>query len=260
MHWNHALLTIAKIKKYSELLQSNFPDYTVNFHFDFFDFPYVMKPKTNNKGGVAVPKEDPSLQQFRDFVYSRQVRSESVVKGKAKSQESRQHLPGEPDKKLVYEVQPEKKTTTFFVAEDRGDKLFQLSQKEIRTAKQVVEESFRPTHSIDGHAGTIVNSGGYRLDLQGYINNCGTKWANVQLQYGMRKAGTSNTYAQVLIPTEDPVDYSHDVRLKAINLSLQYRVAVWVRTVPATPEELKAPVRDDFSADQNAKVSQKPKK
>ncbi|KAK4021561.1 hypothetical protein OUZ56_003475 [Daphnia magna] len=138
-------------------------------------------------------------------------------------------------------------TITFFVTEDQGDNLYELSHKEIKIAKQVIAETFRPTHSIDEHAGTIFNSGGYRLDLQGYVKNCGTKWANVQLQYGVRRPGSSNTFAQVLIPAEDQVDYSHNVRLKALFLSLEHRVAVWVRTVPASADELKGPsVRDDF--------------
>lgn len=114
------------------------------------------------------------LQQFRDFVYNnnRQVR-------KAKT---RRNAEPSASKKMVYvEVNAEDSTTTFFVAEDRGDHLHRLSAKEIKTAKQVIEETFQPSHSIDGHAGTIVNSGGYRIDLQGYVNNCGTKWANVQL-------------------------------------------------------------------------------
>ena len=203
-----------------------------------------MKLKSNNKNKRVEGSTD-FQDEFRDFVYSRNKNSKEIAaKGKAKET---QRPAG--TKKLIYEVHRENKTTTFFVAEDKGDKILQLSQKEIRVAKEVIEDNFRPTHSIDGHAGTIVNSGPYRLDLQGYVNSCGTRWANVQLQYGMRKAGTSNTFAQVLIPTEDPVDYSHDVRLKALNLSLDHRVAVWVRTVPATPDELEGvPVRNDFVA------------
>lgn len=79
----------------------------------------------------------------------------------------------------------------------------------------MIEETFRPSHSIDGNTGTIVNSsGGYRIHLQGYANNGGTKWVNVQLLYGVRRPGSSNTFAQVLIPTEDSIDYSHDIRFK----------------------------------------------
>ena len=70
-------------------------------------------------------------------------------------------------------------------------------------AKKVIEDNFRATYSMmDRHAGTIVNQRPYRHDLQGYVNNCGTRWANTQLQYGTRKAGTSNTFAQVPILTQ----------------------------------------------------------
>jgi hypothetical protein len=158
------------------------------------------------------------LQQFRDFVYNnnRQVR-------KAKT---RRNAEPSASKKMVYvEVNAEDSTTTFFVAEDRGDHLHRLSAKEIKTAKQVIEETFQPCHSIDGHAGTIVNSGGYRIDLQGYVNNCGTKWANVQLQYGVRRPGSSNTFAQVLIPTEDSIDCSHDILTLDLKLFSQFRAS-----------------------------------
>ncbi len=161
-----------------------------------------MKTKSIAVGGP--------LQQFRDFVYnnSRQVRKEKKTCKNA-----------EPSaKKMVFvEVNAEDSTTTYFVAEDRGDNLYRVSQKEIKikkTAKQVIEETFQPSHSIDGHAGTIVNSAGYRIDLQGYVNNCGTKLANVQLQYGVKRPGSANTFAQVLIPTEGPINCSHDIRLK----------------------------------------------
>lgn len=195
----------------------------------------------------AVEVLDPSLQQFRDFVYNNsQMNPKKQGKNKAA-----------PARKLIYEVGRVDATITFFVTEDRGDNLYQLSHKEIKIAKQVIAETFRPIHSIDGHAGTIFNSGGYRLDLQGYVKNCGTKWANVQLQYGVRRPGSSNTFAQVLIPAEDQVDYSHNVRLKALFLSLEHRVAVWVRTVPASADELKGPsVRDDFLFLQSATISE----
>ena len=154
--------------------------------------------------------------------------------------------------KLIHNVDSQSRTVTFYAAEDRGEKLFQLSQKEIRTAKKMVDDMFRPDHSIDGGSGTIWISEGYRLDLQGYIaNKFGARWANVALQYGYRpKSGMSSTYAQVMIPVPDGsngfCDYSHHVRVKALKLSLDHHAAIWVRTIPATVDEIRCPVRDDF--------------
>lgn len=207
-------------------------------------------PKDNNKNkrsqqGSQQSVDQQGAKEFRDFIYGC-----PATGGKMK---------------LIYQVDCQGRMVTFYAAEDRGDKLFQLSQKEIRTAKEVLEEMFRPDHSVDGHAGTICNSRGFRLDLQGYIaHKFGTRWANLAIQYGVRpKSGVSNTYAQVMIPVPSLeggsngfVDYPHDVRLKALKLSLEHSRAIWVRTLPASVEELRCPVRDDFQQSSGGKPQQ----
>ncbi|KAK4021554.1 hypothetical protein OUZ56_003468 [Daphnia magna] len=112
-------------------------------------------------------------------------------------------------------------TITFFVTEDQGDNLYQLGHKEIKIAKQVIAETFRPTHSIDEHAGTIFNSGGYRL---------------ARLRQKLRNE-VGQCPASIWRASSGIFQY----------LCTEHRVAVWVRTVPASADELKGPsVRDDF--------------